>query len=1003
MSSRGFFARALSSLLMAACSVMAEGADSPSVGTLHGTAVARAEQDQWCVLSPNEVAVLAGSGEMTAPQVAAQKGITGRTVAGGDRFVIVSLQNDAAGISFDDPLVAPVFRAGKGREAPFLFPNGQVIVMFAPPVTAALGASRLTPCGLVLLRALELPGAFLFQAANPARSLETDVATATEGVIYCGPNWVRQRSLRQDDPLYACQWHLKNTGQFKGAVPGNDLDVEPVWDSFRGTPSQVVCVVDDGLELAHKDLAPNVVPGLSWDYLEEDPDPTAGKHGTAVGGVTAGRGFNGVGVRGVAPEAGLCGYRVLGGGGLTDADEADAETRAFDRIAIYNNSWGPDDDGQNLTAPRPLTQAAMTRALSEGRGGKGTLYFWAGGNGLQAVDNSNYDGYANWRGTIAVAATTSAGQQSGYSENGASLCVNAPSNGGQDPGITTTDRTGIEGYNEGTQPRDFTDMDFTDTFGGTSSATPAASGVGALLLQARPDLGWRDVKTILMATAAQNDPGDPDWSDNGAGYHVSHKYGFGRVDAAAAVAAASRWSNLPPETSIESGAVPGLAVPPGPVGVHSTVSLARNLRVESVEVVFTATTAASHWGDLQVLLLSPSGTWSVLAEKHETSGSTYRYDRWRFGSERYLGEPSAGDWTLVVKDLATTGGATLAEWRLVVYGTEQDPPAPAASALANGGGSGNVTATFLAIPAYAGTTEPGATATVPAGTSLPILAVPAYEYPEHLAGLLGFPSTFAGWTADPPGNATFADPGRQGTTVTLMGDVTLTAHFRSPGLSLCKGAGIKVAASDLGLEAFSHKPIVKGLVKGRVIAMKVYGDFPSATLVAGWPVQPKIYDPANYKNPPQGLGALLEQEPMPAAALDGLIVKAEQNGQRFDLAASRTFTLVPPLVGKVRGALTEGGRLDIDGLHFGTRPPKVFVEYVRNGNFLLKECERAGDLPYQDLAGQPSCMDPWSEISVLEVVCPTAPPGAEPTGYVIVKSAMGMGSYFTSVRRPPCE
>jgi kexin len=1006
MSFRSIIARIVSGLLMAACSLGAAGADPPSVGPLDGAAIARAERDQRCVLSPNEVAVLAGSGAMTASQVVAQKGLMGQTVAGGGRFVIVSIENGAAGISFDDPLISPVFRAGRGPEAPFLFPNGQVIVMFSPPVTAALAASRLAPRGLVLLRALELPGAFLFQAANPAKSLQPDVAIASEGVIYCQPNWVRQRAFRQDDPLYACQWHLKNTGQFKGAIPGNDLGVEPVWDSFRGTPSQIVCIVDDGLELAHKDLAPNVVPGLSWDYVEEDPDPTAGMHGTAVGGVASGRGFNHLGGRGVAPEAGLCGHRILGGGGVTDADEADAETRDFDLMAVYNNSWGPDDDAQRLEAPRPLTQAAMLRALGEGRGGLGTLYIWAGGNGLRNADNSNYDGYANWRGTIAVAATNSAGTQSFYSENGANLCVNAPSNGGGDPGISTTDRTGADGYNKGTQPRDFSDPDFTDTFGGTSSASPAVAGVCALLIEARPDLGWRDAKTILMTTAAKNDPENPDWTANGAGYAVNHKYGFGRADAEAAVRAAEHWTNLPPETTAEGEASPGEAIPPGPAGVHSTISLARNLRVESVEVIFTALTADTRWGDLQVVLASPSGSWSVLAEKHDTQESMSRYDRWRFGTERHLGEPSAGDWTLVVKDLGTTGGATFASWRLVVYGTEQNAPAPATQAPAVGRGSVSVTATFLAAPASAGTTEPGATVIVPAGTSLPILAVPEFEYREdgtRITGTLPLPCTFAGWTADPPGNATIADAGLQGTKAILHGDVTITAHFRSPDLGLSPGAGIRVSAAELGLQTFSRRPVVTGRVDGKAIAMKVYGDFPSPTLVAGWPARPKIYDPADYNKPAQGLGALLDLEPMPAVSLDGLIVKADGGAVRFDLAASRAFRLAPPLVTIVRGVVAEGNVLDIDGYAFGTKAPKVFVEYIRDGEFLTRECERAGDLIFQDLAGQPSCMDPWSQSGTLFVTCPKAPQGAEPTGYIIVKSAMGMGSYFASVQRPECE
>jgi kexin len=850
---------------------------------------------------------------------------------------------------------------------------------------------------------MEVARAFLLRAVNPLESLEAaSKAAASDQVLYCVPNWMRQSSLRQEDPLYTCQWHLKNTGQFEGASAGNDLNVEPVWPTYRGTADQVICIVDDGLEIAHKDLAENVVPGLSWDFLRNQADPTADKHGTAAGGVAAARGFNEIGVRGVAPEAGLCGYRILGEG-QTDAIEAEAETRACDRISVYNNSWGPKDDGQRLAGPGPLAAAAVAQGIAEGRGGKGVLYLWAGGNGRTFSDNSNYDGYANWRYTIAVGASTSAGEQSYYSESGANLCVNAPSDGGADPGVTTADRTGSLGYNSGTQRRDFSDPDFTDTFGGTSSATPAVSGVCALLLQANPDLGWRDVKTILMTTAEKNDPEDPDWAVNGAGHPVNHKYGFGRVDAAAAVIAAAAWENLGPEVSAEGSAVPNQAIPPGPGGVRSTIPLTQSLRVESVEVTFTALTADRHWGDLQVLLCSPSGTWSVLAEKHDTSQSTSRYEDWRFGAERYLGELSAGDWALVVKDLGTTGGATFASWRLVVYGTEAG--GTASPGPKDERGATAATVSFETFPIGAGTTEPGTQATVPAGSSLPLLAVPAYElrYEDFLGNLVYLPWTFAGWTAVPQENVTFDDASRNMTRAVLHGDAAITARFRGPDLELCPGSGLKVAAADLGLETFSSRPAVYGMRDGKRIAMTVYGDFPSESLVAGWHAKPKIYDPAQYKKPPQGLGALLDREPMPAVPLDSLVVQAEGGSVTRDLAVSRTFSLVPPQVVHVDGEMAGGSQLDLQGFFFGTKPPRVFVEYARGGEFITKECTRVGDLVFEDLAGKPSCTDPWSGRSALSVSCPVPPPGAVPTGYVIVKSAVGIGAYFVPVRRPACE
>ena len=59
------------------------------------------------------------------------------------------------------------------------------------------------------------------------------------------------------DPLYGCQWHLHNTGQLKGGVPGEDINVEEVWDDNLGADINVA-VVDDGMDYAHEDLSANV-------------------------------------------------------------------------------------------------------------------------------------------------------------------------------------------------------------------------------------------------------------------------------------------------------------------------------------------------------------------------------------------------------------------------------------------------------------------------------------------------------------------------------------------------------------------------------------------------------------------------------------------------------------------------------------------------------------------------------------------------------------------------
>lgn len=1039
-------------ILLTMSAVAAGAAGVPPASNRDAAVVARVERDQRCSLSSGEVAVLEGPDGEAPARVAERKGIAGRILVSEGRFAILDVGSSASSIDFEDPSIAPVFRCG-GPDAPFLFPTGEIISQFKLRASEKQVASWAGAYGLALLRPMGIANTFLLRAANPSKSLEAATRAAMSGqVAFCVPNWMRQSFLRGGDPLYPFQWHLKNTGEVQGTSAGNDMNVESVWRTYRGSASQIIAIVDDGLEIGHKDLSANVIPGLSWDFVRKQPDPTAGMHGTSVGGVSAARGYNDIGLRGVAPEAGLCGYRIAGDANA-DADVAEAETRAYDRVSIYNNSWGPDDFGIDLQGPGPLTRAAITEGVTNGRGGKGVLYVWAGGNGLQYGDNSNYDGYANWRYTLAVGASNSAGKQSPYSESGANLCVNAPSSGGADTGIATTDRTGPGGYNKiGEEQGDFADLDFTNSFGGTSSATPAVSGACALVLQANPELGWRDVKKILMATAAKNDPTDSDWVTNAAGYPVNHKYGFGRVDASAAVIAATAWTNLPPEMSAEGSASPGQVIPLGSLGVSSTITLERSLDIENVEVYFTSDHA--NWGDLSIILTAPSGTSSVLAEKHDTAGTKTRYDNWRFGTPRHLGEMSAGDWTLTVRDLGTAGGGTFAGWKLVVYGTDPDAEAVSLNTAAypvGGGGvspagttrlykgvavgitaapvpgsyftewtaspPGNVTfgfagskagettvtlsgdaalvarfseappemanVDFAVFPRSGGLADPGELTACNVGAGLAIAALPAPGY------------RFAQWTADPPANAEFASAGTINTQVRIRGDVKVTAKFWAPDIHLTQGSVVQALATDLDIPVFTKAPKVTGATEKKSIATQVIGEFPSATVTAIWPGKPRIYDPADYKNAPQGLGIFLEQNPMPKVGLRSLVVDATRaDGTRLDLADAAACSLDPPVPRKASGRLEEGSPLEFEGSYFGTKPPTVSIEYVKNGKYAYKACPLIKEFYFEDALGKPSCMIPTSGQSAMKVTCPGLPQGAQPTRYFILENPMGMCSFY---------
>eukprot|EP00005_Dracoamoeba_jomungandri_P002655 CAMPEP_0174259490 /NCGR_PEP_ID=MMETSP0439-20130205/8304_1 /TAXON_ID=0 /ORGANISM="Stereomyxa ramosa, Strain Chinc5" /LENGTH=378 /DNA_ID=CAMNT_0015343391 /DNA_START=197 /DNA_END=1330 /DNA_ORIENTATION=+ len=368
---------------------------------------------------------------------------------------------------------------------------------------------------------------------------------------------------------------------------------------FNGS-GVVISLVDDGLQYDHVDLtepSSRYRSDLSYDFNDDDYYPInslySDTHGTSCGALAFGGDNDKCGI-GIAYQAEFSCQRVIAKAS-TDAQEAAALSYKTNLNDIYTNSWGPMDNGRHLSGPGYLTAQAIQQNCEQGRQGKGNIYVWAGGNGYQHQDNVNYDGYANMRYTIAVGAITNQGKASPYSEPGAALVVVSPSS---PTGIRTA------AVND----------KCTTTFGGTSAASPMVAGVIALMLQANPELGWRDVQHILITTAIKNDLGHWDWVKNGANLYVNHQYGFGLVDAEAAVRKASNYTILEEESNItlyDNKDLQSLT----DFKLVIEFQITTHLIVEHVEIYANIT---GPFGRIKIELVSPSGTRSLLNKPHVT-------------------------------------------------------------------------------------------------------------------------------------------------------------------------------------------------------------------------------------------------------------------------------------------------------------------------------------------------------------------------------------------------
>jgi subtilisin family serine protease len=453
------------------------------------------------------------------------------------------------------------------------------------------------------------------------------------------------------------------------------MNITNVYHSFmgynHGNPI-IVSVIDDGVDADHEDLQINMDLSRSRDAIDGqngDPSPhdNSDTHGTMCAGIIGARAFNGKGVRGVAPFVKIAGNNWLSSPQtLEELEIAWLTGEGANEIAISSNSWG---EGSSILQDRRF-ESILQLGTTTLRDGKGRIYVKASGNGREDSHCANLDYSLNNPYIITVSAISHENKFSSYSTSGANVLISGYA-GHYYQNSPTIGTTTVAGEGGDTTWDEDNAKNYTFAMNGTSAATPGVAGALALVLEACPNLTYRDVKYLIAKSGKRVDTNNPSWVQNSAGLWHSNDYGYGLINAQKMIVMCkdANYTQLPLSKQYNATYTNTVEIPDDNLNGIDIMLDIPSSHIEYVSIILDINHTAPS--ELEITLTSPAGTKNKLLffNSNISTANDYFVDGGRLSSSGFIDEDSQGTWTINISDQKTniTGSLKNAQLNIIGY------------------------------------------------------------------------------------------------------------------------------------------------------------------------------------------------------------------------------------------------------------------------------------------------------------------------------------------------